>query len=481
MELRKIVQRDSVRITLIVVVFLISGVVTAASAQAKSGNAPLAPEGFSNIAEMAGPSVINIRTERTIKGGGQVFRYFFRSPNGENDPMEDLFNRFYGNPQQREYKQQSLGSGFIIDKEGYIVTNNHVIEKADKISVIMKNGKNLDAEIVGRDSTTDLALIKIDSGIDLPVLKFGDSERLEVGEWVVAIGNPFGLDHTVTAGVVSAKGRVIGSGPYDDFIQTDASINPGNSGGPLLNMAGEVVGINTAIMANGQGIGFAIPVNLAKGIVEQLKNGGEVTRGWIGVMIQDMDEELARYYGAEAVKGALVADVVSGDPADVAGIKAKDIIIKVDGQPLKNSHDLTRLIAALPVGETVKITVLRNGKPKNFKVKIAKREDEKIASENIKSQPPDELGLRVSELTPEISRRLNMPQTEGIIVTGIMPQSKGAEAGFKIGDVIKEINNKSVKTTNDLKAAVKAAKPGESIRMLIMRRNSGFLVIKLTK
>ncbi|NIA29829.1 MAG: Do family serine endopeptidase, partial [Actinobacteria bacterium] len=403
--------------------------------------------GFSNIAEMAGPSVINIRTERTIKGGGQVFRYFFRGPNGKNDSMEDLFNRFYGNPQQREYKQQSLGSGFIIDKKGYIVTNNHVIEKADKISVIMKNGKNLDAKIVGRDPTTDLALIKIDAKIDLPVLKFGNSQRLQVGEWVVAIGNPFGLDHTVTAGVVSAKGRVIGSGPYDNFIQTDASINPGNSGGPLLNMAGEVVGINTAIMANGQGIGFAIPVNLAKGIVEQLKNSGEVTRGWIGVMIQDMDEELAEYYEARDVKGALVADVISGDPADVAGIKAKDIIIKVDGQPLKNSRDLTRLIAALPVGETVEITVLRNGKPKNFKVKIAKREIIKSDSENFKTKSSDQLGLRVSELTLEIARRFNMPQTEGIVVTGIMPQSKGAEAGFRIGDIIKEINNKSVKTT----------------------------------
>jgi serine protease Do len=453
----------------------------AADAKSKSDRVSLVPQSFSSIAEMAGPAVVNIRTEKTIKGGGQVFRYFFRGPQGENDPMWDFFNKFYGNPRQREHKQQSLGSGFIIDKDGYIVTNNHVIENADKIKVIMKDGQELDAEIVGRDANTDLALLKIQPERALPVLKFGNSDRLKVGEWVVAIGNPFGLDHTVTAGVVSAKGRVIGSGPYDDFIQTDASINPGNSGGPLLNMAGEVVGINTAIIASGQGIGFAIPVNMAKGIVEQLQFKGEVTRGWLGVMIQDLSKELAEYYGAPDAKGALVAEIVQGDPADKAGIEPKDIITKVDGQQVENSRDLTRMIAAIPVGRQIEITVLRKGSARIFKVEIGKREDKKTAAGDSGKKPADELGLQVSELTPEMSRRLNLPETEGVIVSAVAPQSKAAEAGFQVGDIIKEINNLSVKSIQDFETLLEETKSGESIRVLITRMNAGFMVIQLTK
>jgi serine protease Do len=369
----------------------------------------------------------------------------------------------------------------MIEKDGYIVTNNHVIENADKIKVIMKDGKELNAEIVGSDSNTDLALIKIQPERDFPVLKFGNSDNLSIGEWVLAIGNPFGLAHTVTAGVVSAKGRVIGSGPYDDFIQTDASINPGNSGGPLLNMAGEVVGINTAIIASGQGIGFAIPVNMAKGIIKQLKISGEVTRGWLGVMIQDLSAELAEYYGAPDSKGALVADVVQGNPADKAGIKPKDVITKVDGQPIESSRALTRRIAAIPVGKQVEITVLRKGRTQTFKVEIAKREDKKIAARESGREPADNLGLRVSELTAEMASRLNITETEGIIVTGVAPQSKAAEAGIQVGDVIKEINNLSVKSITDFETLFKKTKSGESIRMLIMRMKAGFMVIKLTK
>ena len=237
--------------------------------------------------------------------------------------MEDFFNKFFNQDQQKEFKQRSLGSGFIIDKDGYIVTNNHVVENADKIKVILKDEKEFEAEIVGRDPNTDIALIRIKSGYNLPVLKIGDSDALKVGQWVLAIGSPFGLEHTVTAGIVSAKGRVIGSGPYDDFIQTDASINPGNSGGPLINMTGEVIGVNTIIIAGGQGIGFAIPINQVKGIVEQLKKHGDVTRGWLGVTIQDLPADLAEYIGIKDGKGVLVSDVISGDPADKAGIRAK--------------------------------------------------------------------------------------------------------------------------------------------------------------
>ena len=262
----------------ILVVFMTAGILALSSfyqvsgVEAKTGAFLSAPESFNQLAENASPAVVNIRTVKTIKGGGRVFRQFKKGPFGEDDPMKDFFDRFFGEDRPRDFKQRSLGSGFIIGKDGYIVTNNHVVKNADKIQVILKDEKEFEANIIGRDDNTDLALIKIKSDSDLPVLQFGDSETLKVGQWVVAIGSPFGLEHTVTAGIVSAKGRVIGSGPYDDFIQTDASINPGNSGGPLINMEGKVVGINTAIIAGGSGIGFAIPINLAKKIIDQLKS-----------------------------------------------------------------------------------------------------------------------------------------------------------------------------------------------------------------
>jgi serine protease Do len=306
----------------IVVVLLAAGLIAVSSfypasyVEAKTDNIQATPLSFSSLAEKASSAVVNIRTVKTIKGGGRVFRQFKRGPFGDDDTMRDFFDRFFGENRQHDFKQRSLGSGFIIDKEGYIVTNNHVVDNADKIEVLLKDAEKFDAEIVGRDVNTDLALIKIKSERNLPVLKFGDSDAIKVGQWVVAIGSPFGLEHTITAGIISAKGRVIGSGPYDDFLQTDASINPGNSGGPLINMKGEVVGINTAIIASGQGIGFAIPVNLAKGIIDQLKNSGEVTRGWLGVGIQDISDEVAEYYGIEEKIGVLVIEVFPGDPAE---------------------------------------------------------------------------------------------------------------------------------------------------------------------
>ncbi|MGD8899373.1 MAG: trypsin-like peptidase domain-containing protein, partial [Desulfobacterales bacterium] len=309
----------------------------------------MVPASFSELAKQAQPGVVNVRTVKTVEGGGRVFRHFFGNPFERRNPFDD--DGPFSDERQREFKQRSLGSGFIIDREGHIVTNNHVIEGADEITVRLSNDKEFDAEIVGRDPNTDLALIKIKGAKDLVPLKMGDSDQLAVGSWVVAMGSPFGLEQTVTAGIVSAKGRVIGSGPYDDFIQTDASINPGNSGGPLLNMNGEVVGINTAIVAQGQGIGFAIPVNLAQGIIRQLEESGAVTRGWLGVGIQDLTPELAEYYGIEDKKGVLVAKVFEGDPADRAGIKANDIIIAVDGKPIKTSRELTGTIAEIPVGQ----------------------------------------------------------------------------------------------------------------------------------
>jgi serine protease Do len=449
---------------------------------AKSVDVFSVPGNFSLLAETAGPAVVNVRTVKTIKGGGPVFRHFQRGPRGRENPFEDFFERFFGEEMQREFKQPSLGSGFIIDKKGFVVTNNHVIEDADQIKVKLDDENEYDAEVVGRDPNTDLALLKINSETDLPVLKMGNSDQLKIGQWVVAIGSPFGLERTVTAGIVSAKGRVIGSGPYDDFIQTDASINPGNSGGPLLNMRGEVVGINTAIIAAGTGIGFAIPINLAEGIIAQLKSEGEVTRGWLGVAIQDLTGEMAEYYGLKDRKGVLVADVFKGDPADKSGIQAKDIILAVNDNKIETSRQLTAMIAGLKVGETAKVEVFRDGKIKTFNIKLAKRDDSKLASRGAPKEPEEEeLGIRVTDMKPELAERLNIGDTVGVVVVSVKPESTGADAGVQVGDIIKEINHQVIETVKDYSAAMQKIKSGESVNLFIWRKNAGFLVIKMAK
>lgn len=436
--------------------------------------AMMVPANFSEIANAAQPGVVNIRTVKTVKGGGRVFQHFFGNPFDKNDPFHN-FGPF-SDERAPDFKQRSLGSGFIIDREGYIVTNNHVIEGADEIKVRLANEKEFDAEIVGRDPNTDLALIKIKGASNLVPLKLGDSDKLPVGGWVVAMGSPFGLEQTVTAGIVSAKGRVIGSGPYDDFIQTDASINPGNSGGPLLNMNAEVVGINTAIVAQGQGIGFAIPVNMAQGIIDQLKAHGSVTRGWLGVGIQNLTPEMAEYYGLKEEKGVLVAQVFEGDPADKAGIKAKDVIIEVDGQPVNSSRELTAKIASIPVGKKTPITILRDGKEKTVYVEIAKRDDSEIMA-NREPQDNGELGIRIADLTPQMARRFGHSETEkGVLVVGVEPGSKAAEAGVRSGDLVKEVNRKPVTSVSELRSEVKK---GDPVQLLVKRPNAGFVVIKI--
>jgi len=444
----------------------------------------MVPASFSQLAEAVGPTVVNIRTVKTLKGGGPVFRHFQRDPGGRESPFNEFFERFFGDEMQREFKQPSLGSGFIIDKDGHVVTNNHVIEDADQIKVKLDDEKEFDAQVIGRDPSTDLALLKIKSNShDFPVVKLGDSAQLKVGQWVVAIGSPFGLERTVTAGIVSAKGRVIGSGPYDDFIQTDASINPGNSGGPLLNLKGEVVGINTAIIASGQGIGFAIPINLAKGIIAQLKSGGEVTRGWLGVAIQDVNQEMAEYYGIETKKGVFVADVFKGDPADAAGIKPKDIIVEVNGQKVESTRQLTSLVAGISVGQSAKLKVIREGQPKTFTVKISKRDDSKVAArgETPEKRGEDQLGLRVSGLTPEIAQRFNIREASGVIVIEVQSGSHADEAGMRVGDIIKEVNHQTVESVKDYSDALKKVSKDGAVNLFIWRKNAGFLVVKLKK
>jgi len=442
----------------------------------------MVPANFSDLAQKVRDGVVNIRTVKTMKGGGPVFRHFFGNPFGQQNPFgdQDRFRDFFGPRHEQgpapDFKQRSLGSGFIIDKAGYIVTNNHVIENADQITVKLADEREFEAELVGRDSNTDLALIRIKDASDLVPLKLGNSDDLAVGSWVVAVGSPFGLEQTVTAGIVSAKGRTLGSGPYDDFIQTDASINPGNSGGPLLNMNGEVVGINTAIVANGQGIGFAIPVNMARGVVNQLQAHGAVTRGWLGVSIQDLSPELADYYGIKDKKGALVAQVFEGDPADKAGIKANDIIIEVDGKSIDSSRDLTRKIASIEVGNKAAITVLRDGKEKTVTVEIAKRDDSGPLAQR-KSEDSEKLGIRIAEATPETAKRFGHPENEkGVLVVEVEPGSKADEAGVRRGDLVKEVNRKPVTSVTELRSEVEK---DDKVQLLVKRPTAGFVVIKI--
>jgi serine protease Do len=468
--------------TILTVLFVFSACfIPSETSFAKKQESGFIPESFTNLAEMVGPAVVNIRTVKTVKSSAPQFRNFQRGPFGQEDPFRDFFDRFFGEEFQREFKQRSLGSGFVIDKEGYIVTNNHVIENADEIIIKMSNEEELKAEIVGRDPNTDLALLKVKALNNILPVKLGNSDDLKVGQWVVAIGSPFGLERTVTAGIVSAKGRVIGSGPYDDFVQTDASINPGNSGGPLINMDGEVVGINTAIIAAGQGIGFAIPINLASKVIDQLKASGEVTRGWLGVAIQDLSQEMAEYYGMEKHEGVIVAKVFKGDPADKAGIKEQDIIVEVNGKKIDSTRALTGMIADLKVGQNVDIGVLRNGERKDVSVTIAKRDEEKVVStETLPPSQEEELGMKVSEISPEMSQRFSIPDAKGIIVTEVQQGSKAENAGVQPGDIIKEINHKPVNTLREFSDMIGGIGPGESINLFI-QRSTGFTVAKITK
>jgi serine protease Do len=435
---------------------------------------------LADLVEKLSPAVVNISTTKVVKMNGK------RSPHGEMFPFdrffggeEEFYKRFFGDNPEKEFRQRSLGSGFIISKDGYIFTNNHVIEKADKIKVRLSTGKEYDATVKGRDPRTDLALIKITPDNSLPTVNLGDSDRLRVGDWVMAIGNPFGLDHTVTAGIVSAKGRVIGAGPYDNFIQTDASINPGNSGGPLFNMAGEVVGINTAIVAQGQGIGFAIPVNMAKEILEDLKAKGKVTRGWLGVSVQDITEDLAKSLKLQDRNGALVTEVFEGDPADKAGIKQGDIIIEVDGKKIKDTHELLRAVAVLPVGKKAAVKVLREGQVKELQLTVAEREEKKEMAAG-RGESKDTYGMAVQDITPEIAKQLGLPSTGGVIVTKVREGSPSDEAGLQPYDVILQVNRVKVATVKDFMREI-SKKTAEDRVLLLIRRGKGTYYVALRK
>jgi serine protease Do len=440
---------------------------------------------FTELAKRVKPVTVNISTTKIVKGRKSFRR--FEPPSGSDDEQfreffgDDFFRRFFGDIPQRDFKQQSLGSGFIIDREGYILTNNHVVAEADEIKVKLENEKEYDAKIIGRDEKTDIALIKITKApAELPVAVLGDSDALEVGEWVMAIGNPFGLMETVTVGVVSAKWRKIGAGPYDDFIQTDASINPGNSGGPLFNLNGEVVGINSAIYTpsgGNIGIGFAAPINLAKKILRQLKEKGKVTRGWLGVVVQEVTPELAKSFGLKEGKGALVADAEKGGPADTAGLKGGDVIITFDGKEITKMSDLPLMVAETEVGKKVTVTVIRDGNDKKFAVTIGELKEKEAATASAEEQST--LGLTAEQITPDMARRYGLPEDEGILITQVEPGSPADDSGVKRGDIIKEINRKPVKTMSQYLKALEKGKSGENILFLIKRgRNSIWIVIK---
>ncbi|MBE9536230.1 MAG: DegQ family serine endoprotease [Proteobacteria bacterium] len=431
---------------------------------------------FADIVKKGKPAVVNISTTKIVKngtpeghpfGGGDPFRDFFG---------DDFFDRFFNQPPNREYKSQSLGSGFVIDREGYILTNNHVVENADEIIVRFSNEKEYEAKIIGRDPKTDVALIKIEDSNNLPVVALGDSDALQVGEWVIAIGNPFGVGQTVTAGIVSAKGREIGAGPYDDFIQTDASINPGNSGGPLFNVKGEVVGINTAIFSpsgGNVGIGFAIPVNMVKNMLAQLKNEGTITRGWLGVVIQPITKGLAEAFGLDSEDGALVADVVDGSPADKAGIKKGDVITHFDGKKISKMRDLPSVVASTPVGSKVRVGVVRGGKEKKLSAKIEKLKEDEVSAEEAGSAE-DLLGISVQEVTPELARRLDLEVTRGVLVTNIERGSAADEGGLRRGDIIMEINTRRIDDMTGYRRAIKGIDKGDTALFLILRGGNTF-------
>ncbi len=448
---------------------------------------PINSDTFAELAQKTGGAVVNISTEKVVKNKD---REFFGqlpgqgpgqgpgpgpgmpSPFGQEDPFREFFDKFFGE-MPKTFKTRSLGSGFIIDPAGLIITNNHVVEGADKITVKLIGGKDYKATIKGRDPKTDLALIQISNPpADLVFLKLGDSEAVRVGDWVMAVGNPFGLSHTVTQGIISAKGRVIGAGPYDNFLQTDASINPGNSGGPLLNLKGEVVGINTAILASGQGIGFATPSNMASSVIPQLKEKGKVVRGMIGVQVQNVTPELAKSFGLPEPKGALVAEVYQDSPAEKAGIHRGDIIIEFNGHSIHEMNDLPRLVADTAPGAKASVKVLREGKPKDLTLTITELQEEKQAAQAKEEGAGEEapLGMVVKNIDPNLAKRFRLRDTKGALVVGVEQGSVAADAGIRPGDLLLEVDGQVINTAKDFMTATSKLKKESTVRFLIKRQ-----------
>ena len=443
-----------------------------------------APESFADLAEAVLPAVVNISTTQTITANS-----------GDVQDFEDLFRDFFDkqNPNRREgpRRSTSLGSGFIIDPTGYIVTNNHVVSDAEEVTVRLHDNTNLKAEIVGRDEKTDLALLKVEARQPLPFVKWGDSDAIRIGDWVVAIGNPFGLGGSVTAGIVSARQREINAGPYDDFIQTDASINKGNSGGPMFNMSGEVIGINTAIFSpsgGSVGIGFAVPSALARNVIEQIRQFGHTRRGWLGVNIQTVTDELAEGLKLPRPSGALVSNVADGSPAADAGIEKGDVILKFDGRDIGEMRRLPRIVADTPIDKTVDVILWRNGREQKVKVKIGELNEAEVAAlpEQPETQAPEAakieaLGMSLAEVTPELRQQFQLDESAaGVLVIGVAEGSPASEKGLQAGDVVVEVDQKEVATPNDVQAQIAAArKANQRVVTFLIYRQGDFQWVAL--
>lgn len=439
--------------------------------QAPVATLPAFPRSFAPIVEKLAPTVVNVKVTK-------VERVAFDRPELPDGPFRDFFEGFSQERPQapKHHRTKGLGSGVIISHDGYVLTNNHVIKGATAVTVTLANKKEYKTRIVGRDPKTDLAILKIESHESFPASVMGDSDQLKVGDVVIAIGNPFGLNDTVTSGIVSAKDRVIGAGPYDDFIQTDASINPGNSGGPLFNVHGELVGINTAILPYGKGIGFAIPVNTAKPLIPQLVAKGVVTRGYLGVIVQSITPNLAKAMNLQDPKGALVADVGPGSPATKAGIKRGDVIVAYNGKAVGDSHDLPVLVAATPVGQEATVTVHRNGENLQLPIQVAQLPTENARPEEAAQPAKGKWGLQLRDLTPQIIGQLHLKSDQGVVVVGVMPGSRAAEAGIQQGDVILEVNRQPVSSVQGVMENIDRSKDKDQLLLLVQRENSKFFV-----
>ena len=443
------------------------------------------PESFADLAEKLSPSVVNISTTTVIEQRSREMPSF---PPGS--PFEDFFKQF-DKPGNKKRRAQSLGSGFIIDKTGYIITNNHVIDNAEKIMVILFDDTSFEAKVVGKDPKTDVALLKIDpKETKLKAVKFGDSNMLRVGDWVMAIGNPFGFGGTVTAGIVSARGRNL-SGSYDDYIQTDASINRGNSGGPLFDMDGNVVGINTAIFSQSGGsvgIGFAVSSNLAKQVTDQLKQYGRTKRGWLGVLIQEISEEIAEGLGMKTARGALVSSATEGGPAQKAGVKTGDVIIKFNDTEIKNMKELPKVVASTPVGKSVPLVILRNGKELTLNVtlgelELAEKENliGKTSKQNVKAKEYDKLGFSAEELSEQNKSKFKLKNIDaGVVITSVKSDSSAEQAGLNPGMVIIRVGQVEVTSLNIIDDAIKnAIKQKRKALLLLVKVENGTRFVAL--
>jgi serine protease Do len=427
---------------------------------------------FVEVAKKVQPSVVSIRAEKTVTSSSPMEGFgedFFKGT-----PFEDFFKGRGAPPSKR--KQTAGGSGVVVDSKGYILTNNHVVAGADKITIHLFDGRELKGTVKGIDPKTDLAVVHVDAG-DLPVAALGDSDKIEVGEWAIAIGSPFGLEKTVTVGVISAKGRSgLGTGTYEDFVQTDASINPGNSGGPLVNIDGEVVGINVMIIQPGQGIGFAIPINLAKTIMTALISQGKVVRPWMGIGLQDLTPELIASFKLEEKEGALIGQVYEGSPAEKAGLKVGDLILEIDGVKVRNSQDVVREVLRKGVGQEIKLEIIREGKKTEILVTTGEMPADPTEQKAGQAEKKEWFGLRVTALTPDMAKQLGLKTAEGVVIEAVERGSVADEAGLRRGDAILEVNRRKIKDENDYLKVMEKIKPGQGVLFLVSRGGSTFFV-----